>query len=120
KKCGRAFIIPPSWAKFRTHCSKECQKRRVTYICEGCGNMKEERPSCTRQRFCSNRCRLKWFSTNFTGARSPHFAGGRPGYYGPSWKRQAAAVRQRDNYTCQRCKTPQRAENRSLDVAHKI
>lgn len=74
--CERLFKLKPSQENRRTHCSKPCQYRRVTYQCEMCGKLKTVRPSQGAKRFCSNTCRLRWFANHFRAEASPHWKNG--------------------------------------------
>ena len=76
-ECGRTFSGPPAIMAKRTHCSKPCQRRRASYVCEGCGKTGEARICEMPRRFCGHECRLAWFSTQFTGEASPHWQGGK-------------------------------------------
>lgn len=118
KACGTVFSGPPSIMETRLHCSKKCQERRMTYACESCGKPRTVRLSQTAKRFCSNACRVGWFSTHFVGVRSSHWRGGSVGNYGPNWKTQRRIVRRRDGYKCQCCGVAQRNLLHALDVAH--
>lgn len=66
KRCGRQFSDKPS-AK-RIYCSKAChdasQLRKVTLLCEWCGEEFQVSPSKANweRHFCSNECRRKWLS----------------------------------------------------------
>lgn len=70
--------------------------------------------------FCSRTCQHAWQSENWIGENSPHWEGGAiPGRdYGPNWKQQAHAARQRDGYKCRVCGVSQKRLHRSLDVHH--
>lgn len=116
--CGRAFVVARSLGDAYVHCSKACQRRSVSYVCEQCGRTHSVQPSVGKKRFCSDACRLAWFSTHFRGDKSPHWQGGVPPYYGPNWKQQRNAARRRDNQTCQHCGRVWQPPERRFDVAH--
>jgi len=118
-QCGRTVLLPPSWAKKRKFCSQSCSAAalRVTYTCEGCGRSRTVAKADTAKRFCSDACRLRWFSHAFEGINSPHWKGG-PLPYGPNWQRQRGKARKRDKYRCRRCGMHERWFGEHLSVAH--
>jgi len=52
------------------------------------------------------------------GENAPNWQGGSAHYYGPNWRKQSEAARQRDNYHCQACGQSQVELGRALDVHH--
>jgi hypothetical protein len=89
KYCNKDFRVTNAH-KNQVYCSKKCEvgirqigknKRKTVYNCETCNK------KCIAYRvarFCSNICRLKWFSTHFIGNKSPQWLGGQMNYYGPN------------------------------------
>jgi hypothetical protein len=116
--CGRPFSGPPAIMVKRSHCSKSCQKRRATYVCEGCGGTFEARHCEMPRRFCGDGCRLAWFSRAFVGEASPQWRGGALENYGPSWKLAREQARARDRYCCRGCGAHEDDLPEQLSVAH--
>jgi 5-methylcytosine-specific restriction endonuclease McrA len=72
-------------------------------------------------RFCSRKCFAIWRSENMTGENNRNWKGGPIGdCYGPEWRAIREAIRQRDNYICQRCGLHQADHHKALDVHHVI
>jgi 5-methylcytosine-specific restriction endonuclease McrA len=74
--------------------------------CANCGNnteVKTARLESQDRVFCSRDCWGQWISDNWRGENHPSYGGGYRGYYGPSWDEARRKVRERDDYTCQRC-----------------
>lgn len=109
-RCNEPFEVYPS-QKQKT-CSRKCPGVRETRKCERCGVSFRWLKSQGTGRFCSDYCRLAWFSQAFKGEDSPHWAG--PKKYSP--KRRSiynkgdeidrVAVFERDEWTCGICHTP--------------
>lgn len=56
--CGATFTVRPgSVGKPRYHCSKKCQKRRITHTCQACGKTFEKTATFVNSKFCSIACR---------------------------------------------------------------
>ena len=88
-------------------------------ICEVCGDVFYTRKSQVKKgggRFCSNKCR----GIGMTGSNNYRWKGGYKPYYGPHWPHYRALARNRDQFTCQRCGTPELKLDRELDVHHII
>lgn len=125
--------------KYRGHrfCSKECKFKwmSATYHgptspswkgvsaprpCEQCGVM--FRPHSGKKgiqpRFCSRACKGIWHSKNIVAERHPNWRGGEIDYYGPNWKSQKKAARNRDGYKCRNCGTKKGQKRKALDVHH--
>ena len=104
--CGETTWICPSHASRRRYCSRACDPHfsgeRVAVECESCGTVVQRQPSVAN-RFCSNECRLAWFSSHFVGENSPQWRGGTISYYGPNWKVQKRLALERDGYACRFC-----------------
>lgn len=60
-------------------------------------------------------CSLTCCNLYRRGDKNPAWRGGHPEYYGPNWRSIRRAVRERDNYTYQRCG---KKEKRAPDVHH--
>lgn len=117
-QCETEFSGPPSQMRLRRHCSKDCQRRSYPFVCEGCGN--EGRSRYLGRRFCSDPCRLAWFSTHFRGELSPQWRGGAVSYYGPSWRAARVAARFRDGFRCRDCGAREGDLPERLSVAHVV
>ena len=121
RRCGKPFTLPASHIIHMVHCSKECQMRRQSVICATCGIIFNKRDCVVKtHNFCSNKCRLEWFSKNFTGDSSPHWQGGSDNYRGPNWKRQKRNALVRDGHTCRHCGITAQPLGQEPDVAHII
>lgn len=118
--CGRPFSGPPAIMAKRTHCSKPCQRRRKSYVCEGCGGTFEARLCELPRRFCGDTCRLAWFASAFVGETSPQWRGGSIQNYGVSWDAARELARGRDGYACQDCGTEEAVLPEQLSVAHVV
>lgn len=134
KQCGQSFE-----SRHRnnpnTYCSLTCRNEAyqkpkqlafmfgtklsgVPYTCEQCGASGFTHPCMKTRRFCSDECRLLWFSQHFRGERSPQWLGGQPNYYGPNWRQQRDAARERDQHTCQHCGVTSDQLPRAIAVHH--
>lgn len=92
--------------------------KRFEGACETCGTHFTGRiASGATRRFCSNDCRLAWFSTEFRGTHSPQWKGGSLSRYGAHWKATRLAVYERDGNRCRACGA-ERAVDRRLIAAH--
>lgn len=106
------------------------RRRREERTCEECGRVFQRMLSDLRfrgyGRFCSARCRSTWTSKQpdapqppiLRAAQNGNWKGGYKKYYGPSWKAQRRAARERDNNTCQHCGKTKEDIGRELDVHH--
>lgn len=114
--CHKDFRIKLRAPK-RITCSAKCwSNRKGTYTCEQCHKTSETFWSNLPRRFCSDSCRLQWFSTHFQGENSPHWQGGITEWpYGPNWGKQRRAMLRRDANTCRHCGTKNK---RGLAAAH--
>ena len=121
--CGTQFEV----RKYRTtakFCSKDCWSRRgtITRNCASCGTPFTDYKS-NDPRFCSKPCYSNWQMQNVRGSRHPSWKGGTSSHYrrGFDWKEAAAAARERDEFTCQRCGIHQSelpGKKRRLEVHH--
>lgn len=139
--CGKEVVRAASHAKRNANqlCSSRCRdvlyKRtntndgsslwrggKVQTQCEECGNPLERFPYELKARtFCNRSCFTAWKSKNFAGEKNPHWRGGyKEDYYGPNWRTQSRAARQRDQHCCQRCGITQKELKRTLHVHHII
>ena len=73
-----------------------------------------------KHNFCSQVCKHRYKSENYTGPNSSNWRGGAAKFYGPNWKSQSRQARKRDGYRCQLCGKSQKDNKRALDVHHKI
>jgi endogenous inhibitor of DNA gyrase (YacG/DUF329 family) len=103
KKYGRPAHLPPPPTKSCVVCGKEFVTKQSHMF---------------RRKCCSKECLAVLQSTQIAGANNFNWKGGYTPYYGPNWRSQRRLVRQRDNYTCQRCGITEQALNRELDVHH--
>ena len=123
-ECGKPFTTRPCHRDRARYCSGACQRRayrktHVTKNCEWCGKAYTTiRSRAQRSRFCSLDCRnAAWVEGN-RGENHPLWKGGKVGYRGPNWYRQARKARERDNHTCQRCGITQELYGKRLTVHH--
>lgn len=91
------------------------RKPLVEKMCKQCDNIfYTPNKRATQSKFCSTDCWYTFLRENPT--LHPTWRGGFFPYYGPNWKQEADAARQRDNYTCQEC--GRYRERPKLDVHH--
>lgn len=130
--CGDSF------EKYRSNlqhdgkfCSHECfiEHREgnwpgeVEYIeieCHNCGTTAERRKSDhseeSERTFCTHDCYMDWVSSE----DNPKYKGGLDVNYGGYWETLRDEIVERDNYTCQACKTHKDELDTILDVHHLI
>lgn len=122
--CDKTFDVTPAQAhEKKKTCSRKCLRKLIiknnknenrqkrthetaTFVCETCKTTTITRLHYVNngRRFCSEQCRLEWFSTiTPTGENNPYWRGGGSGYYGENWKDQKEKCRERDENTCQHC-----------------
>ena len=129
--CGRVITRHAcSVRRSKQHfCSRACYgvaakaryNKQVVVECAQCGksiSRKRHKLKDTAHQFCSEPCMHAWQAAHWVGENNPHWQGGHVDYYGPNWKRQAAAARERDNGACQLCGKTERKMRRRLDVHH--
>jgi 5-methylcytosine-specific restriction endonuclease McrA len=89
--------------------------------CAYCGGdieIIEKRVEKADNNFCDPDCHSNYVSENRVGENHPLYKGG-PHYYGAEWQQEIRdKVRERDNYTCQRCGATEDELTRELDVHH--
>lgn len=107
--CGSEFLVYRYRALSARVCSRKCNglhlRNRVPRVCENCGKQFETVPSQLRARktnakYCSRRCSFDKMITD-TASKPIKDKYGRTGRMAD--KKWQAAVREKDNYTCQRC-----------------
>jgi 5-methylcytosine-specific restriction endonuclease McrA len=132
--CGQQKRVPPSARKLHNCCSRKCSRAwqgaqgivgvpyaRVQVTCATCGkNFERQRHAVQRNtlQYCSRVCFAEGHRLRMGGEKNPAWRGGHDPYYGPQWDRQAAAARQRDQYTCQRCRVTEETLGKTLHVHH--
>lgn len=115
--CGTPYRQTQSSAN-QFYCSSACfrisqQQARPQYECIQCGALFYNDTGRKEPQFCSRKCKGMYIS----GPRHPLWTDIRPiGDRGAGWEQIADAIRQRDNYQCQRCGIIQAM--RKLDVHH--
>ena len=135
--CHQEYAVKRSKKETTKFCSLEC---RATWqaenwrgtesprwggteqLCDWCGTrylVGKWKTENGLSRFCSRQCYGHWRAHELCGKKSHLWRGGRVGYYGPNWYTQRKKARLRDEYTCQRCSTPQGSLSQALDVHHK-
>lgn len=102
--CGKEFLAsrPAVIAKFCTHkCyAQASRKPHVIYTCKNCKKEFDYQPTGGRPRiYCCWKCSVSYRR----GVGHPSFLGNRRAYRGPTWIRQAALARERDNNLCTSC-----------------
>lgn len=118
--CGTRFEVERGRETTAKYCSFACSgKSHATNdnrLCIHCGReFKIWSPRKGTARFCSRKCRGKHYS----GQNSPWWkTGNRRYYYGPNWKEQREACRERDKHTCRHCGRKHRKGERLFDVHH--
>ena len=78
---------------------------KITLICITCGKEFDVTPCFLKQdrKCCSFECAAKYKSKTYRRENHWLWKGGRDYDYGPDWRKIAAKIRKRDNYTCQIC-----------------
>lgn len=79
----------------------ECQRPN----CDGTKDVKPYRVRTQKWFFCDKKCEGKFKEGRFAGEGNPNYKGGdwEHNYRGANWVPVRNEVRERDNYTCQRC-----------------
>lgn len=78
-------------------------------VCLNCGKPFEDRWWGRARKSGMTFCSLECCNEYRRGDKNPAWRGGHPDYYGSNWRSVRREVRERDNYTCQRCnKNPSR------------
>lgn len=93
-------------------------KEEVT--CVICGEVDLRYPSNIAENasVCSESCRQEWLSEHFEGANHPNWEGGGSLEYGKGWNRVRKAALERDDVTCQVCRSSHEDLGRNPDVHH--
>lgn len=115
------------------YCSKECQARAFSIKRMGEDNplwvekVKKVCPVCKKEFWvipsnksicCSDKCGHKRRSKIYRRENHWLWTGGKKHDYGPEWKRIAANIRKRDNWTCQACGIYSKGKNGPVRVLH--
>lgn len=118
--CGKTFEVERCRTNTAKFCSTECSgKAHATNdkrTCVHCGiDFKVWSARKNMARFCSRKCQ----GMHYRGQNSPSWKSGiRRYYYGPNWKEQRDACRQRDHHTCRHCGRKHKRGERMFDVHH--
>lgn len=92
--------------------------------CEGCGKTYTITPKNKYSKFCSQTCRLKWFSRNFTEKNSPHYLGENIDhtivYKGGEWREIRKKIINNYNNCCLGCGVNGDEQRRGLSIHHLI
>jgi 5-methylcytosine-specific restriction endonuclease McrA len=96
---------------------------KETLICEWCsepferykGDIRDGQSQC-----CSNECKYALLSERVSGKSHPRYTGEYEKRQSKYWNGVRKEIRDRDDYECQECGTPESKLNRELDVHHKI
>lgn len=140
--CGKLHYRPQNkLKKGRMHfCSIECSNQYASTInkagensprytsvkvkCSYCEKEITRTPSLIKKytnHFCDVKCMGEYYKTSLNKENNPNWKGG---YnikgYGPHWKEISLQIRERDNFTCQRCGAHLNdlPKNHKLDVHH--
>lgn len=121
KHCGAMFWPNKSLVRV---CSRKCYRAvvgvRPAFVqatCSLCGkSFRRSRAALKRveRAFCSRECQHGFYQ----GERSPLFRGDKDPNRGANWNRLAAAIRERDSYSCRRCRTCESGDKTKLSVDH--
>lgn len=126
--CHKKFSVTPA-RKTKIYCSNKCRGKhksimgRTKIPCAHCGQITEFINAQIKLRggkYCSKKCLYASMSKDRTGKNNPNWTGGHEPitWRGPNWNRQRRIVRQRDDYTCQKCKQRFTKKSRKLHVHH--
>lgn len=135
--CGNDIERLPYQIKARSNhfCNKQCNARwlekqtgslsphysSVTVKCEQCGKEIQKPPGRLKRNkhtFCGRACHYEYKSNVLAGDGGPNWQGGSPKFYGPNWRKQSEAARERDGYRCRVCGETQKEIDKALDVHH--
>jgi len=128
KQCKKKFEVQnhrKNTAKFCSYkCRSQYQKKfkkgknspkwkkesHIKLICAQCGEEYDELiQRKERSHFCSKKCKYKWESENRIKEKRYNWKGGNKrrneGYYNSKYKKWRSAVFERDNWTCQTCRS---------------
>lgn len=87
--------------------------------CDVCGRWIERYPCNIGETVvCSESCRRRWLSDEFTGEGHPNWEGGETGPYGPGWHRVRQQALERDGNQCVNCGRDTEDIGRNPDVHH--
>lgn len=104
KECHRQFQLDQPTEEHNSY-----EGGKISVDCSYCGerNVKEVWPKRMKQDnfFCDMKCLGKFNEHRYSGEGNPNFKGGDwdHNYRGPNWTPVRNEVRERDDYTCQKC-----------------
>lgn len=114
KKCHNEFSKKTTSNKGENH----WKYSSIETLCYVCKEKHIRTPSKMFERnYCSKECMAIDYQDRMIGLNNPNFVHGGNIYYGPNWKEISLSIRERDNFTCQRCLL-QTNEKGQLDVHH--
>lgn len=97
---------------------------RVEVNCKNCNKklyINEHRFKTLKNHFCNMDCMGEYYSQALRGENNPNWRGGyNEKGYGPNWKKVSLLIRERDNFTCQKCgvSLDNLPKKHKLDVHH--
>ncbi len=116
--CGKIWEDSASQIANKKYCSIACKlndpayrvklrepRKQAPVTCIVCGKtILLPRSLLIGRQYCSNACKHQDHGNKIGGAKHPRWSGGPKRHYvTPEWRELSKAMRQRDNYTCQRC-----------------
>jgi len=139
-QCHKIFKVRPSYQFTKKFCSIECKGKwqtlhirggnhpnyveRIERLCKNCKKPMYITPYYLKIKFyCSRKCKSVFQSQFMSGENNPGWKGG----VGEPWKRWGAKftrhykkqIKERDNYTCQRCKILEKESRIKFVIHHK-
>lgn len=131
--CNEIFYEPECRKDIGKFCSEKCYrisrrtgiKKTPNCKCDVCDSEFYKAKSVQLKHqfnYCSRDCMAKHYSESkrFSGENSPTWNGGKKTYYGDNWHSQRRVVRERDNYSCQKCGIKEDEYGMELSVHHII
>lgn len=93
---------------------------KIEEDCDICGKSVRRYPSGFENDVvcCTEKCRQKWLSEEFSGEGHPNWKGGPGNFYNDGWWPAKLAALERDNHTCQVCGATENDIGRNPDVHH--
>lgn len=140
KNCGEEkSVLPTYYEQFdKFFCDEQCRGEwrqenwtgencpiydKIEKDCSFCGEtVYKTKWECARstRHFCSRECQSKWQSESGvnSGENNAQWRGGGERYYGPNWPQIREEIRERDDYTCQKCSKEFDTDERGPVVHH--
>ena len=126
-RCGKEIISGERYIK-RKYCNEcvpihrsESQINRIQTECGYCHKTLYVIPSAYNQNkfcYCDKNCMAKHYAELYHGENSPSWKGGNSHHYIGNYFGTRREIRERDNYTCQRCGITETEYGQEMSVHH--